>query len=287
MAAFTTIAAGVGLATTAATTGMSFAQAGKQRKAMRQAERDADEAMQAARKKLEVNVFDQLSIQKEPYELEREALLSQGAQAIQAGVESERGATATAGRIQMAQQEGQAGIRSAMGQELQGLERLSAQEEGRLRDINVQLDLEEVAGAQLAAANAQELAAQATQQGFEGVTSFAGQLAEFAPLYEKSAAARQIGRIEGMSGRQGMGDATAIQQKVAGLGTYSGVDFSQVAGMKRGEYLDFMSKQDPNLLRNLRQEQLGLYGFDPRVGSSYGKLGRQVVSGVKKGYGKL
>ena len=141
MAAFTTIAAGVGLATTAATTGMSFAQAGKQRKAMRQAERDADEAMQAARKKLEVNVFDQLSIQKEPYELEREALLSQGAQAIQAGVESERGATTTAGRIQMAQQEGQAGIRSAMGQELQGLERLSAQEEGRLRDIGVQLDL--------------------------------------------------------------------------------------------------------------------------------------------------
>ena len=185
MAAFTTIAAGIGLAATAATTTASFVQAGKQKEAMRNAERDADEAMAAARKKLEVNIYDKLSIQKEPYELEREALLSQGAQAIQAGVESERGAAATAGRIQMAQNEGQAGIRTAMGQELAGLEKLSAQEEGRLRDVNVQLDLEEVAGAQLAAANAQELQAQAMQQGFEGVTSMAQQISSFAPLYEK------------------------------------------------------------------------------------------------------
>lgn len=172
-----TTAAVVGIASAGASAGMSFAQAGKQRKLMKEAEREADIAMQEARKKLEVNVFDQLSIQKEPFELEREALLSQGAQAIQAGVESERGAAATAGRVQMAQQEGQAGIRSAMGQQLQNLEMMSAQEEGRLRDIGVQLDLEEVAGAQLAAANAQELQARAMQQGFEGVQSISTQLA--------------------------------------------------------------------------------------------------------------
>jgi hypothetical protein len=257
MAAFTTIAAGVGLATTAATTGMSFAQAGKQRKAMRQAERDADEAMQAARKKLEVNVFDQLSIQKEPFELEREALLSQGAQAIQAGVESERGAAATAGRIQMAQQEGQASVRSAMGQELQGLERLSAQEEGRLRDIGVQLDLEEVAGAQLAAANAQELQAQATQQGMEGITSMASQVASFAPLYEKSASARQMGKLERQGLRQQDLSAGDIQAKISKFGNVGGVDFSKVAGMNRMQYQDFLSKVDPNTLSLLRQN-LGL-----------------------------
>ncbi len=276
MAAFTTIAAGVGLATTAATTGMSFAQAGKQRKAMREAERDAEEAMQAARKKLEVNVYDNLSIQKEPYELEREALLTQGAQAIQAGVESERGAAATAGRLQMAQQEGQAGIRTAMGQELQGLEKLSAQEEGRLRDIGLQLDLEEVAGAQLAAANAQELQAQATQQGFEGLTSMAGQLAEFAPLYEKSSSARQLGRMERMGQRQSGLSADAMQAKVAGMGKVTSggkeVNLGDVSGMSRMQYQDFMSKLDPNILRNIRQQQFGLYGFDPTKGSSYKKL---------------
>jgi vacuolar-type H+-ATPase subunit H len=280
-----TTAAVVGIAATAATTGMSFAQAGKQRKLMREAEREADMAMQEARKKLEVNVFDQLSIQKEPYELEREALLSQGAQAIQQAVEGEgRGLAATAGRVQMAQQEGQAAVRSAMGQELQGLERLSAQEEGRLRDIGVQLDLEEVAGAQLAAANAQELQAQSMQQGFEGVTSLAGQLASFAPLYEKGAAGRQIGRLEGMGGRQLGLSETELQNRIAGLGTIGETDFGKVSGMNRSQYLDFMSKVDPNTLKNIRQQELGLYGFDPRVGSSYGKLGKQIGSGIKKAY---
>jgi hypothetical protein len=257
MAMFTTVAAGVGLAATAATTGLSFAQAGKQRKAMRQAEQDANEAMQAARKKLEVNVFDQLSIQKEPFELEREALLSQGAQAIQAGVESERGAAATAGRIQMAQNEAQAGIRTAMGQELQGLERLSAQEEGRLRDIGVQLDLEEVAGAQLAAANAQELQAQAMQQGMEGITSMASQVASFAPLYEKSASSRQMGMLERQGLRQQDLSAGDIQSKISQFGNVGGVDFGQVAGMNRMQYQDFLSKVDPNTLSLLRQN-LGL-----------------------------
>lgn len=249
MAAFTTIAAGVGLATTAATTGMSFAQAGKQKKAMRQAERDADEAMQAARKKLEVNVFDQLSIQKEPFELEREALLSQGAQAIQSGVESERGAAATAGRIQMAQQEGQAGIRSAMGQELQGLERLSAQEEGRLRDIGVQLDLEEVAGAQLAAANAQELQAQAMQQGFEGVTSLAGQLAESAPLFERNRAAEKAA-IGGMSFNTDQFKQFGNVAEKGGLGPagtdgFTNLDFSAVSGMNNRQYNKFLKALTP------------------------------------------
>ena len=267
MAMFTTIAAGVGLTTTAATTGMSFAQAGKQRKLMQQAEREADIAMQEARKKLEINVFDQLAIQKEPFELQREALLSQGAQAIQAGVESERGAAATAGRVQMAANEAQGAIRTAMGQDLQQLEMLSAQEEGRLRDIGVQLDLEEVAGAQLAAANAQELAANATAQGMQGLTSIGSQLTSFAPLYEKSSSARQLGRMERMGQRQSDLSTADIQSKVANMGMVTSgdkqVNLGDVAGMDRMQYQDFMSKLDPNILRKIRQEQLGLYGFNP------------------------
>lgn len=162
---------------------MSFAQAGKQRKLQRQAESDAEQAMAEARKKLEVNYFDQLAIQKEPYELQREALLSQGAQAIQAGAESERGAAATAGRIAMAQNEAQAGIRTAMGQELMNLEKLSATEEGRLRDVGVNLDLAEVQGAQQAAADAQRAAAAATAQGMQSVQSLGQQVVQQGNLY--------------------------------------------------------------------------------------------------------
>jgi hypothetical protein len=191
----TLIASGVGLATTAATTTMSFVQAGKQKKAQRQAEKDADEAMANARKKLDVNFYAAQGIQKEPYELEREALLSQGAGAIQAGVESERGAAATAGRLQLAQQQGQAAVRSAMGQEMMALENKQLAEESRLRDIGVQLDLGEVEGAQLAAANAERLRAQSIEQGMQGVTSFAQQAAAALPLYGGSAGVADVGEV--------------------------------------------------------------------------------------------
>ena len=184
IATSTAIALG-GLALSAAATTASFVQAGQQKDAMRNAERDADEAMQAARKKLETNFYSAQGIQKEPYELEREALLAQGAEAIQAGVESERGAAATAGRVQLAQQQGQAGIRTAMGQELTALENKQLQEQSRLRDVGVQLDLGEVSGAQLAAANAQTLGAQSMQQGFQGLTSMGQQAIQLAPLYNK------------------------------------------------------------------------------------------------------
>ena len=181
-----TIAAATSLAATAATTTMSFVQAGKQKKAQRQAEKDADEAMANARKKLETNFYAAQGIKKEPYELEREALLAQGAQAIQAGVESERGAAATAGRVQLAQQQGQAGVRTAMSQEMMALENKQLAEESRLRDVGVQLDLGEVEGAQLAAANAEKLRAQSIEQGMQGVTSMAQQAAQFIPLFAKS-----------------------------------------------------------------------------------------------------
>lgn len=115
-------------------------------------------------------------------------MLSQGAMAIQAGVESERGAAATAGRVQLAQQQGQAAVRSAMGQELTNLENKQLAEESRLNDIGVQLDLGEVEGAQLAAANSAELSAQAMQQGFQGLTSVGQQLIAAAPLFGTSGA---------------------------------------------------------------------------------------------------
>lgn len=188
MAALTSIAAGVGIAATAGTTAMSFSQANKQKKLQKEAESEADKAMAAARTRLDVNYMDALSVQKEPYELQREAMISQGTQATDAAQESERGAAAGAGRVQMAQNEAQGGIRTAMGKELTEIERLKVAEDARLRDLNVQLDLGEVEGAQMAARNAQEMAAQATAQGFEGVTSMATQAANLVPLYAKSGA---------------------------------------------------------------------------------------------------
>ena len=183
MAALTSIAAGVGIAASVGGSAMSFSQANKQKKLQKEAEAEADKAMASARTRLDVNYMDALSVQKEPYELQREAMLSQGTQATDAAQESERGAAAGAGRVQMAQNEAQGAIRTDMGKELTEIERLKVAEESRLRDLQTQLDLGEVEGAQMAARNAQEMAAQATTQGLEGLPSAATQAANLIPLY--------------------------------------------------------------------------------------------------------
>jgi len=172
-----TIAAGVGFAASAASTAVSLSQAKKQREALVDAEDQADKALDAAREKLEVNYLEGLSIQKEPYELQREALLAGGAQALQAAQSGERGASAAAGRVAIAQQAGQAEIRTAMGREMADLELMGLKEESRLRDAQASLDVREAEGATLAAQQASIAAAQANQaavSGFGGMVRSAG-----------------------------------------------------------------------------------------------------------------
>jgi len=196
-----------GLAATAATTTGSFIQASKQKKLQKEAEAEADRALADARKKLEVNFYENLAIQKEPYELEREALLSAGAQALQAGVEgSQRGAAATAGRVQLAEQAGQRKIAGAMGQDMFDLQKLAAEEESRLRDIGGALDIREVEGQQ-AKAQAAEAARQAQmQQAIAGVGEFvkgAGNLIpEFMPDSD-TRASNKLNRQFERAGRRG------------------------------------------------------------------------------------
>lgn len=175
---------------------MSFAQVAEQQKNIQKAQEAAAKFMSEARKKIEVNYMDQLSINKEPYELQREALLSSGAQAIQAAAEGDRGAAAAAGRVQMAQTEAQGQIRSEMGKELSELERLSAEEESRLRDIGVQLDLGEVEGAQRAMADAEEAKARSMTQGFQGLTGMATNIAQLVPLYMQTGAGKAFEKSE-------------------------------------------------------------------------------------------
>jgi len=197
MAALTTIAAGASLAATATSAGLSFGQAAKQRKLQRAAEADADRAMAAARGKLDVNFAEQMSIKKEAYDLEREAMLVQGAQLTQAGIESERGSAATAGRVFAQQQLGQQQIRGAMADEMTNIEAAVLEEESRLRDLGVGLDLEEIAGQQMRAADAQRAATASTQQGIQSAVSAVQQGIEFGvPLYGKARAKRLARKAE-------------------------------------------------------------------------------------------
>lgn len=177
-----------GLAISTVSAGASFAQAAKQNRLKRQAQSDADMAMAAARGKLDVNFAEQMAIKKEAYDLERQAMLVQGAQLTQAGIESERGSAATAGRVFAQQQLGQQQIRSAMADELTNIESAVLEEESRLRDLGVGLDLEEVAGQQMRAADAQRAATASTQQGIQSALDVTQLAVEQVPLYRETRA---------------------------------------------------------------------------------------------------
>ena len=211
---------------------LSFSQANAQRKAQQQAENDADAAMAAAKGKLTVNFAEQQAIKKEAYDSEREALLVQGAQAINAGIESERGSTASAGRIYAGQQKAQAGVRSAQADEMTNIESAILEEESRLRDLDVSLDLEEVAGNQLRAYSAQQAGDSAFQQGIQGAVNTATSAASSMALYRKDLKAQQSAIVNSQNaygqqipkaslpeGAYGLssGDLKVINQDSAGL----------------------------------------------------------------------
>jgi len=180
--AVTTLAI-VGAATAIAGAGASFNQAAKQNRLMSEAETKAAEALAAGKRELEKNYYAGLAIQKEPYELQKEAMMGTAAQAVEAGKESERGAAATAGRIYEAAQQGQGDIRATMGKELSDLEKLKAAEESRLSGVKSGISLEETAGYNQMAADAQRASAQAMQQGFSALQQGAQQGLENLPLY--------------------------------------------------------------------------------------------------------
>ena len=254
MAALTSIAAGIGIASSLGGAAMSFTQANKQKKLQGQAEAEAAKAMLQARGRLDVNYMDALSVQKEPYELQREAMLAQGAQTIDAAQESERGTAAAAGRVQMAQDEAQGGIRTAMGKELTEIERLKVAEEARLRDLQTQLDLGEVEGAQMAARNAQEMAAQATTQGFEGLTSAATQVANLVPLYARTGITQDS--LKGMQytpeQMKAFGQVGGNTLGAPGSNGFTNLDFDAIQNMNPSQFNQFkndLTRPQRNMLR--------------------------------------
>lgn len=225
------IAASVAIASAAGGAVMSFDAASKAKKKEARALAEVKNKMSEARKKLETNYMDVLAINKEPFERQREALLSAGAQALEAGIESERGGAATAGRLLAAQNEAQGQVRDAQSDRLFDLEAAQAEEDSRLRDIGVQLDLGEVAGAQDAAAAAADKAAMMTNQGLQGVVNTAGAIGAAAPLYAKGGGARQA-NIVGRNSTQ-----SATNDKIGLLSTQGAADFNATpqVGFNKGD----------------------------------------------------
>lgn len=247
---------------------MSFNQMAKQNRLMTQAEADAKNAMAAARGLLDKNYMKQLSINKEPYENQREALLSQGAQLTEAGVESERGAATIAGKVQGQMNVAQQDIRESMGKDIQAIDEKIANEASRLRDVNVQLDLDEAAGQQQAARDAAEAKNAALQQGMASAASAIESGLQEVPLYRKNAAARQEAKMEKTAMGKGKGDyglsQSDMQKSLSSMGTVNDVDLSSVSSMNPMQYKNFMAGLDAKTLKKIRAKMpTSMSSFNP------------------------
>ena len=250
---FAAIAAIGGAVSTALTTGFSIGDMRKMRKLQKESDADALKFRQEADKFLEVNVYDQLGIQMKPYELEREALASVGAQSIEAGRESERGAAAVAGRVYAGYSDAIRDIQTRQGQEMADLEKLSAAEDSRLKDIKTQLALDEAEGAQQASAMYEERAQQAKKNAIQGVTSMLGQAAKLAPLYGTDVKSEQtaFGGLELTPEQmQKIGNVNFEGLGTAGEG-FTNLDLDAISQFSKPEYKAFVKSLTKDQYRML------------------------------------
>ena len=253
MLGFAAIAAIGGAVSTALTTGFSIGDMRKMRKLQKESDADALKFRQEADKFLEVNVYDQLGIQMKPYELEREALASVGAQALEAGRESERGAAAVAGRVYAGYSDAIRDIQTRQGQEMADLEKLSAAEDSRLKDIKTQLALDEAEGAQQASAMYEERAQQAKKNAIQGGISMLGQAAKLAPLYGTDVKSEQtaFGGLELTPEQmQKIGNVNFEGLGTAGEG-FTNLDLDAISQFSKPEYKAFVKSLTKDQYRML------------------------------------
>jgi hypothetical protein len=244
---------------------MSFSDASKQRKAATTARLEADKAIQEARRRAEENTYKALSLSKEPYDRAREAALVQGAQATEAGIESERGAAATAGRVQMAQNEMQRDISGEQTQQIQALNMTVAEEDARLKDFAAKVSMAEAEGAQLAMKDAEDRRAASMMQGVQGVASTAGAVGQSLNLYQKSKGAKGFQKLQQQATAAGLTPEQFQNTIAAQGGALAGTGYSKTSVDAKGnpianamtpmQFQDYLSS-DPSLIKDLLKQDL-------------------------------
>ena len=270
--------AAIAIGTSVAGAGASAVQASNAAGNAKRAKKDSEAAFNRAMNELTSNKFKGLNLPTEAYDREREAMLSAGAQAIEAGRESERGTAATAGRVQMAQQEGQRQIAGAMGEDLMKLEGLTAQEEARLSSQRANLELAQAEGAQAAAAQFGAQSDAAITGAFSSLANAGQQYMQGSELFKQDEGQREFKRLSkeyddlakggkiSSTFKDAQGNALPFEDVTSKL---SMVDkaFSPLAGMTALQRQDYLAR-NPNLLRGLSSNIFlqDYVGSAPKIG---------------------
>jgi hypothetical protein len=208
-------------AVSGAGTAMSFAQAGKQRKAAEKARESAQRAVNEAKAQLGVNYLEALSLPTTAYEAQREAVGQQAADILAEATQGEqRGVGAAAGRVMAARTEAERQLNTQIAQDMFQLEQMKKAEDARLGSALAGLSLAEAEGAQLAVKEQEAARARSIAQGVSGLGDLAKLAMQAAPLYPG-------GQVKG----DFMPEGNLVQSKQPAAnvsdGTYDPMNFSQ------------------------------------------------------------
>ena len=184
----------VALGTAAVGAGMSFKQAADAKDAASKADSDAKELMDEAKKNIEKDYMEELTVPLDAFEAaskENVALQNQSIQAIREG--DQRGLQS--GAVTQVGQDAAEQRRIAMGQELSDLQKLKIQSKENIRDEIVSMDVAGAADANLRARDAQEARTAAMTNAVSALGQGANAYAEGQDLYKKTTVENPYGGV--------------------------------------------------------------------------------------------
>ena len=215
MAAFTTIAAGVGVASSLGVGLMSFGQAKAAERAAADAKRKSDKLMKEARDRAETNFYEGLNVRLDAFgEQYRQNLANQTQQ-----IEALQGAdprllAAGIGKVAAAGTQATEKTRIGMQQDLMELDKTKAGAAEDIKQQTIAMDVGAAADQQKLAAEKEAEAAKAKTAGInQTVSGVTGALTMAAPLFDKDATAikdmspEELKQLMGIIGGSGFGDA--------------------------------------------------------------------------------
>jgi len=232
-----------GLAVQLGGAAFSFNRGNRQRREARSATNQAQAAMDKARKRTDMNKFGKLAINKDIYKDQRDSVTAASAQVTQAAVEGDpRGVGATAGKITAQAQNMQRQITVAQSQEAQKLEMIKAQEDARLADERMRIDMGE-ANQMFGTANAlNTMAADSTAQGVKGLANAAQMgIKQGMSGVGGGRAGREFGRLGKAADLDGTSDLDNARLALLAAQEEGGIGYDRFSKMDRGqEFNDFM-----------------------------------------------
>lgn len=261
----------------AATGLVSLAQSQIIAKKQEGADKIAAEKLQQAYGILDKNVYAAIALPMKQFNIQREALAAQGAQVVEAGRESQRGAAATAGSTMAQFNNALRGIQSEAEGQYYDLELAKAQEQARKDDIRTGLKLSEAEGAQAASAMYAEQKGRATNQAISSGIGALGQGLSMVPLFQATAQERAVSDLQdiyGNAAKSGQLDSSFLNENGEAIGFEKSVlknmglaeedinalDIFDKSGkiIDPNKFKDYLGKQNVNDLRDIYKT-----GFTP------------------------